>query len=155
MESLTTHSDAPSVTMSFGTGVAAVEAEAAGGVLAAGEARRGAGVLVDLVALGIDDPDVGAVGGDAFHRGIAGQRAGRPGAEQSAAGVVDVHLAVGVDDPGLVARDRAGRSARGGVAAVEAVRLDRRAAGVVLVGPILRGVVDDVELGRRRGDGLP
>ena len=49
-----------------GVGVAAVQAEAAGGGLAAGEAAGGAGVAIDLVALGIDDPDVGAVGGDAF-----------------------------------------------------------------------------------------
>ena len=62
----------------FGTRVGAVQAEAAGRILTAGEACRGAGVLVDLVALGIDDPDVGAVGGNALHRGLGGQRTSGP-----------------------------------------------------------------------------
>ena len=79
---------------------------------------------------------------------LVARRASGPRAEQSAAVVVDVHLAIGIDDPGLVTRDRAGRTARGGVASVQAVRLDRHTADVVLIGQILRGVVDDVELGR-------
>ena len=66
----------------LGVGVAAVQAEAAGGVLAAGEAAGGAGVLEDLVLLGVDEPDVGAVGGDALDLGGGVYSAGRPGAEQ-------------------------------------------------------------------------
>ena len=85
---------------------------------------------------------------------LVAQRTSGPGAEQSATVVVDVHLAIGIDDPGLVARGRAGRTARGGVANVEAVRLDRHAADVVLVGQILRGIIDNVELGGHGRGGL-
>ena len=146
--SLTTQRDVPSVTMSLGLVLPLFEAEAAGRVLAAGEAAGGAGVLEDLVLLGIDDPDVGAVGGDALERGVGGQAAGRPGAEQRAAGVVDVDVLVGVHDPDGCPGGGAGGAARGGVAAVQGVVLDGGAAAAVLVGPVGAAVVDHVELGR-------
>ena len=111
----------------LGVLVAAVEVEAAGGVLAAGEAAGGAGVSIDLVLLGIDDPDVGAVGGDAFDLGWR-RSSRRPSRSRAgAAGVVDVDLLVGVHDPDLVAGRGAGGAARGGVAAVQGVVLDGRA----------------------------
>src|SRR5262249_44941444 len=110
----------------LGVRVGAVQAEAAGRVLAAREAAGGVGVGEHLVLLGIvDDPDVGAVGGDALDRGVRGQAAGRPGAEEPAAGVVDIDLLVGVHDPDLVAGGGAGGAARARVAAVEGVVLDR------------------------------
>ena len=67
---------------------------------------------------------------------LRGQAAGGPGAEQAAAGVVDVDLLVGVHDPDLVAGGRAGGAARGGVAAVQGVVLDGAAGGGVLVGAV-------------------
>ena len=133
-----------------GAGVAAVQVEAAGGVLAAGEASGGAGVAIDLVALGIDDPDIGAVGGDALHVGIAGQRAGGPGAEEAAAGVIDIDVLVGIDDPDFVAGCGAGGTAGGGVAAVDRVVFDGRAARAVFKRLVRGAVIDDVELGWRQ-----
>ena len=67
---------------------------------------------------------------------LRGQAAGRPGAEQAAAGVVDVDLLVGVHDPDLVAGRGAGGAARGGVAAVQGVVLDRAPPAAVLVGAV-------------------
>ena len=113
--------------------------------MAAGEARSRASVLIDLVALGIDDPDVGAIGRYALNIGIGGQRSSGPGAEQAAAGVVDIDGLVGIDDPDFVAGYGAGSAAGGRVAAIDGVILDGSAAGGVFVGAIGAAVVDDVE----------
>ncbi len=141
----------------LGIGVAvsaAGEAETAGRILAAGETAGGAGVLVDLVGVAIHQPDVGAVGGDAGELGRGTQAAGRPGAEQRAAGAVDVDVLVGVDDPfggagGVVATPRGLRLFK---VKPEGRLLGPR--GLILVGRIgpadYRGrVVDHVELGGR------
>src|SRR5262249_15454662 len=71
------------------------EVEAAGRTLAAGEAAGRARVLVDLIGGAIDQPDVGAVGGDACQRRGGTQAAGRPGALQRTAGAVNVDILVG------------------------------------------------------------
>ena len=129
----------------LGVRVAAVQTEAAGRILAARQAAGGPGVAKDLVASAVDDPDVGAVGGDALGRGIVGHRAGRPGTQEAAAGVVDVHVAVGIDHPGLFDGDRAGRAARRGVGGGERRRAQRCTIGSIVVGNVCRGVVDDME----------
>ena len=58
--------------------VAAAQVEAAGRGLRAGETSGRAGVSEHLVLLAIDDPDIGAIGGDAFHRGIRRETASTP-----------------------------------------------------------------------------
>src|SRR4029077_8666551 len=108
--------------------------------------RRGADILIDFVGLVIDDPDIRAVGGDARRLGAVVHRAGGPRAQERAARVVDIHVAVIVHDPDLVARHVAHGPARSGVAAAHVIRLDQRAAGRVLVGLVLRTVIDDEEL---------
>ena len=95
------------------------------------------GVLVDFVAFCIDDPHIGTVGSDAFDRGVARQRTSGPRAEQSATVVVHVHFAIGIDDPGLSPGDRAGRTAWSGIATVQTIRLNGRAAVVVFVRVVL------------------
>src|SRR5262249_45043705 len=86
----------------LGVGVAVPalnEVEAAGRILAAGEAAGGGGVPVHGGRGAIHQPNVGAVGGDTGERRRRTQAAGRPGAEQGAAGVVDVDVLVRVHDP--------------------------------------------------------
>ena len=112
--SLTTHKCVPSVTMSLGLVLLLFRLK----LLAAfwlPERRLAASVYLKTLSLWHRRSNVGAVGGDAFDGGVAGQRAGGPGAEQAAAGVVDIDLAIGIDDPDLVARRRADGSAWGGV----------------------------------------
>lgn len=99
----------------LGIRVAAVEFETVDCVLTAGEAASGIGVFEDLVTLGIDDPNINAVGGDAFDSCIIGQRAGSPVAKEFATVVVDIDVAIGIDDPDLRTRRRADGTAWGRV----------------------------------------
>ena len=76
--SLTTHSDSPSVTISRGLPLELFRLK----LLAADwlpESRlAGAGVREHFVALVVDDPHVGAIGGDAVRRGGRRHRTGGP-----------------------------------------------------------------------------
>ena len=146
VELSTTHSDVPSVTMSVEFLLYLVQRETRRSVLAAGSPAGRAGVLVDFVGIGVDHPHVRAIGGDALDRGLRVQAAERPRAQQAASGVVDVHLLVGVHHPDLVARDRARRAARSGVARVERIRLGQRGVQPVLERLVHRRVVHHVEL---------
>src|SRR5207244_1109421 len=132
----------------FAVRVGTVEAEAAGGVLAAGKTTRGAGVLEHLVLLVIDDPDVGAVGGDAFELGGWVHATDGPGAEQAAARVVLVDVSVRIDHPHGRPSRIARHAARCGVGGRE--RRGRAATARYTVTERLVGgsVIDDVELGR-------
>src|SRR5262249_12649089 len=78
--------------------------------------------------------------------------AGRPGAEQRAAGAVDVDVLVGVHDPLGRAGGVGGYAHRGQVVQAEAVGRLRSPGGLVLVGRVgpaagRRRIVDHVELG--------
>src|SRR5262249_62147892 len=93
-----------------------------------------AGVVVDLIGVAIHQPDVGAVGGDAGERRRGTQAAGRPGAEQGAAGAADVDVFISIHDPFGGAGGSGRHAARGGVAAGQGVVAQRGSAGGVLVG---------------------
>ena len=123
LESLTTHRFVPSVTTSLGLVLLLLRLKLLAAFWLPERRAGGAGVAEHLVLLGIDDPDVGAVGGYAFDGGIGRQTAGGPGAEERAAGVVDINLLVGVRDPDLVSVGSTGSAARSRVAAVQAVVL--------------------------------
>ena len=141
--SLTTHKEEPLVTMPLALALALFRAKLEVGVQR-GAVRRvgGAGEAEHLVGAVVDDPDVGAVGGDVLGRR---QAVGRPRAEQLAVLVVDVDLLVAVDDPDLVAGGGGRHAARIGVGRVEVV-VGQRLAGRAVLERVVGGRIDHVEL---------
>src|SRR5262249_21765653 len=99
----------------LGVGVFLVQFEVAGGALAARTQTGGASVLVNFGVHVVQQPDVGAVGGEAFYLGVAVQTAGAPGTEQYAVVVVDIDGLVVVHDPDGLAVGPRGHAPRAGV----------------------------------------
>jgi eukaryotic-like serine/threonine-protein kinase len=83
--------------------------------LAARGARGRTGVAEYFVALIVDDPDIGTIGGDAFRDSIRRQAAGRPRAKRRAGRIVDVHVAIGIHNPDFVTRRGCGDAAWRGI----------------------------------------
>src|SRR5262249_16745624 len=117
----------------LGVGVFLVQLEVAGGALAARAQARSAGVLVDLGIHVVQQPDVGAVGGDSLDLRVGAQPTSGPGAQERATDVVDVDVLVHIRDPEGRAGGVGGDTARVQVVKAQSIRHLLGAIGQVFV----------------------
>ena len=110
------------------------------------KASCGAGVAIDLISLGIDKPDIGTIGRNAFNLRTIDQPARAPRPQPYTTGVIDVHVPVRVHCPHGIARCAAGNAAWRDITSVQRVTFIQTAGWAVFKGLIVRRIIHHVKL---------